>query len=123
MHLRISKKQRGDRFYQYAQLVESFRRPDGVPSHRVIANLGKLEDSEIENLRTALRASREGKALIVSVPLRTPEIERKKLLAAEPDEAFDPKFLAKTFVVTTDKVTGPAWVGIADKDDFKPGDG
>ena len=67
-------------------------------------------------------AFRHGKALIVSVPDQTPEIERQKLRAAKPDEAFEPKFLAKTFVISTDKVSGPAWVGIADKGDFTPGD-
>ena len=65
---------------------------------------------------------RHGNGLLVSVPEQTPEIERKKLRDARPDEAFDPKFISKTFVVSTEKVSGPAWVGFADKADFKPGD-
>ena len=56
---------------------------------------------------------------IVSVPATTPDIERSKLRAAKPAEAFHAEFLARTFVISTDKVTGPAWVGFADKG-FKP---
>lgn len=56
---------------------------------------------------------------IVSVPATTPEIERSKLRAAKPAEAFNAAFLARTFVISSDKVTGPAWVGFADKG-FKP---
>ena len=63
---------------------------------------------------------RHGDACIVSVPRSTPEIERSKLRAATPDQVFDPKFLARTFVINTDKVSGPAWVGVADQGDFKP---
>ena len=62
---------------------------------------------------------RHGDACIVSVPDSTPEIERSKLRAAGPAEAFDPKFLAKVFVISADKVSGPAWLGIADRAEFK----
>jgi ribosomal protein S18 acetylase RimI-like enzyme len=62
---------------------------------------------------------RHADACIVSVPDTTPEIERSKLRAAEPAQAFDPKFLARVFVVSTDKVAGPAWLGVADRGDFK----
>jgi len=50
---------------RYAQLVQSYRREDGVPAQRVIANLGQLSDQEIDNLRTALAASRQGKAVLL----------------------------------------------------------
>ncbi len=56
---------------------------------------------------------------IVSVPDSVPEIERSKLRQAAPAEAFDPRFLGKVFVVSPDKVMGPAWLGIADRSDFK----
>ncbi len=59
-------------------------------------------------------------ACIVSVPATTPEIERSKLRAATPVDAFNAAFLAKTFVISGDKVTGPAWVGFADKGGVKP---
>lgn len=36
-----------------------------MPMHRVIANLGSLSDLEIENLRKAVEASREGKAVVI----------------------------------------------------------
>lgn len=59
-------------------------------------------------------------ACIVSVPATTPDIERSKLRAAKPAEAFNAAFLARTFVISSDHVTGPAWVGFADKGGFKP---
>jgi GNAT superfamily N-acetyltransferase len=62
---------------------------------------------------------RHGGGCVVSVPQATPEIERSKLRAARPAEAFDPKFLAKVFVISTEKVVGPAWLGLADRGDFK----
>jgi len=65
-------------------------------------------------------AFRHGNALIVSVPESSPEIERSKLRAAKPAQAFDAQFLAKVFVITSDKITGPAWVGVADRSSFKP---
>jgi hypothetical protein len=57
MHLRLVRTKSGGKERRYAQLVESFRRADGVPAHRVIASLGALSDLEIANLRTALEAS------------------------------------------------------------------
>jgi GNAT superfamily N-acetyltransferase len=63
---------------------------------------------------------RHADACIVSVPEQTPEVERAKLRAATPAEAFDPKFLSKAFVVWSDNVIGPAWLGIADRGSFRP---
>lgn len=57
MHVRVSRVSRHGRTYEYAQLVESFRRPDGMPAHRVIANLGDAGSLEVDNLRTALAAT------------------------------------------------------------------
>ena len=65
MHLRKSTKRRGDKLYVYHQLVESFRRPDGVPSHRVLASLGHLSPIEEINVKRALQASREGVEVIL----------------------------------------------------------
>ena len=64
-------------------------------------------------------AFRRKDACIVSVPATTPDIERSKLRAAKPADAFNAAFLAKSFVISSDKVTGPAWVGFADRG-FKP---
>lgn len=65
-------------------------------------------------------AFRHADGLIVSVPSSVPEVERAKLREATPAEAFDPRFLGKVFVVSIDKVTGPGWLGVADRQDFKP---
>ena len=75
MHLRLSTVRRGDKVYRYAQLVESYRRDDGRPTHRILASLGALDDEAIANLRAALEANRSGDALVVptkhvSVPAR-----------------------------------------------------
>ena len=64
-------------------------------------------------------AYRHGDACIVSVPSSTPEIERRKLREATPEQAFDPKFLARVFVINADNVSDPAWVGVADRGDFR----
>jgi hypothetical protein len=65
-------------------------------------------------------AFRHGDACILSVPESTPEIERSKLRAAKPAQVFDAQFLARVFVINSDKVTGPAWVGVADRSSFMP---
>ncbi len=63
---------------------------------------------------------RHGGGCVVSVPDTVPEIERSKLRQGSPAEVFDPRFLARVFVVSTDSVTGPAWIGIADRSDYRP---
>lgn len=70
MQIRVSRVTRGERRYEYAQLVESFRREDGSPSHRVIAHLGALSASEIANLKVAIAANREGKRVVLARPAR-----------------------------------------------------
>jgi len=65
MHLRLVRAQSGGQLHRYAQLVESFRRDDGMPSHRIIASLGELDDRQVENLRLALAASRAGRQLVL----------------------------------------------------------
>jgi len=63
---------------------------------------------------------RHGGACLVSVPGTVPEIERGKLRQGAPAEVFTPEFLARVFVVSTDRVSGPAWIGIADRSDYRP---
>ena len=66
MHVRISRVRRGSNTHEYSQLVESYRREsDGMPVHRVIANLGKLSPVEVGNLKRALEASRKGKSVVI----------------------------------------------------------
>jgi hypothetical protein len=57
MHVRVVRVSRQGITREYAQLVESFRRPDGMPAHRVIASLGDPSSLEVQNLRLALSAS------------------------------------------------------------------
>jgi hypothetical protein len=67
MHIRISRVRRNGKTYEYAQLVESYRREsDGLPVHRVIATFGNAADLEVRNLREALAASRKGKRVFVA---------------------------------------------------------
>jgi hypothetical protein len=73
MHIRVSRHRRNGKSYDYAQLVESYRRPsDGTPAHRVIASLGPPDSVEVENFRAALEASRVGKRVAVVRQARTP---------------------------------------------------
>lgn len=71
MQLCVKTTTRNGNTYRYAQLVESYRRPDGVPSHRVVAHLGTLSAEQIENLRSALAANRHG-ARVAVVRQQTP---------------------------------------------------
>lgn len=66
MWVRISKVKRKGKVYEYAQLVESFRRKkDGAPSTKVLASLGRLDRQTIENLRTAMAAAKNNKAVVI----------------------------------------------------------
>jgi hypothetical protein len=65
VHLRQVRTRSGGKEHRYAQLVQSYRRPDGVPAHRVVANLGELTEREVENIKLALQASRAGKTLVL----------------------------------------------------------
>jgi hypothetical protein len=66
MHVRVVRVGRKSAVREYAQLVESFRRPDGMPAHRVIANLGDPASVEVENLRLALGAARQQRRVTIA---------------------------------------------------------
>jgi len=69
MQLRVTRTKRHGQTFEYAQLVESYRRKsDGMPTHRIIASLGALPPLEIENLRAAIQAGREGKKVALARP-------------------------------------------------------
>jgi len=65
MFIRTSRVSRNGKTYEYRQLVESFRRPDGIPSHRVVASLHDWPPDLVRNLELALAAVREGTTLVV----------------------------------------------------------
>lgn len=65
MHLKTTRVRNNGKVYQYAQLVESYRREDGMPTQRVIASLGPRSELEIANLKRALEASRSGRAVVL----------------------------------------------------------
>jgi transposase len=74
MHVRVSRVRRNGKRYEYAQLVESYRRDDGMPAHRVVANLGSLTPDQVDNLKAALSASRRGERVAVAAqPSRAPK--------------------------------------------------
>lgn len=67
MHLRTSRVTRNGKTYEYHQLVQSFRREsDGMPATRVVASLGQLAPVELDNLKLAIAASRDGKRLALA---------------------------------------------------------
>lgn len=61
MHIRIHRSKTRHGFREYAQLVHSYRRPDGMPAHRVLATLGPPDSLVVQNMRQALAAARAGK--------------------------------------------------------------
>lgn len=66
MHIRRSTVTRKGKRYAYTQLVESFRREDGMPAHRVLHSFGPLSDLEHENLKLTFQASANGKAVVLA---------------------------------------------------------
>jgi transposase len=64
MHLRRVSSIAKGKTYQYAQLVESYRREDGKPAVRVVKHLGKLSDDVFEAFRAALDVGRSGDAFV-----------------------------------------------------------
>lgn len=74
MQLRVSRKTANGKTYEYAQLVESYRREsDGLPMHRVVANLGRLSSLEIQNWRLTLAAGRQGRRVSLARAARHPD--------------------------------------------------
>lgn len=65
MHLQLTKVRSGRSTKRYARLVQSYRRDDGMPAQKVLANLGELSDQEIQNFRLALEASRGAKSVML----------------------------------------------------------
>ena len=64
MFIRTTRTRRGDKVYSYPQLVESYRKPNGKPAHKVVASLKDWSPEAIEGLKVALAAAREGKAVV-----------------------------------------------------------
>lgn len=65
MHLRISTKTTAGKTYRYAQVVESYRRDDGVSTKRIVAHLGALPQPLIDSLRLAFKAASTGDTLVL----------------------------------------------------------
>lgn len=64
MFIRTKTVETDGKTYQYAQLVESYRNEQGQPRQRLIASLGRLSEIEIENLKVALKAGKEGESVV-----------------------------------------------------------
>lgn len=64
MHIRVVRTKSGGKVREYPQLVESYRREDGMPAHRVVASLKDLTPLQVDNLRAALRAGRDGRRVV-----------------------------------------------------------
>lgn len=64
MFVRTTRIKRGDKVYEYPQLVESYRQDNGTPTHRVIASLKDWAPEAVENLRQVLASSRSSTRLV-----------------------------------------------------------
>ncbi len=51
MHLRVSTKRQNGKTYRYVQLVQSYRDSNGMPTQRVLGNLGNLPAQTVDNLK------------------------------------------------------------------------
>lgn len=65
MFIRMTTSRRGSKTYRYPQLVESYRKPNGTPTHRVLCSLKGLSDVAVDNLRAAFEAGRKGQAVVL----------------------------------------------------------
>jgi len=65
MHLVRTKVRSGKSFKHYVRLVQTYRRQDGMPAQKVLANLGEMSDQAFENYKLALAASRQGKSVVL----------------------------------------------------------
>lgn len=72
MFVRTVRVRKGTKVYEYPQLVESYRRPDGKPAHRVVASLKGLTAEQLENLKLALKAGRSGEPVVLAEPAALP---------------------------------------------------
>jgi transposase len=67
MFVRHSTVKRNKKTYQYAQIVESYRRPDnGRPAHRVLASVPDPDGRVADNLRAAFQAAKQGQRVVVA---------------------------------------------------------
>lgn len=65
MFIRTTRVKRGDKVYEYPQLVESYRRKeDGRPAHKVLYNLKDMAPEVVEALKVALAAGRSGDVVV-----------------------------------------------------------
>jgi len=65
-------------------------------------------------------AFRRGPSCVVSIPEMLPRRLVDEIAARPPAGAADRDFLAGVFGNDVDTVTGPAWLGVADRGDFHP---
>jgi len=65
-------------------------------------------------------AFRRGPSCVVSIPEALPQRVVEEIARRSPDEVLDRDFLAGVFGNDVDTVTGPAWLGVADGDGYRP---
>jgi len=66
MHVITNRKRRGNKTYTYTQIVRSYRNAQGISTHKVLASFPELSQLKVDNLRAALKASGQGKAVILA---------------------------------------------------------
>ena len=65
MYIRRTTVRSGGKTYQYVRLQKTYRRKDGKPSQKVLANLGELPERDIRILEKALKAIRLQKDILL----------------------------------------------------------
>jgi len=68
MFVRNNTVKRNGKTYHYPELVESYRKDNGVPAHIKLCSLNGLSEIAVDNLKKALDAGKQGKAVIIAEP-------------------------------------------------------
>lgn len=69
MHFRVSTRRKGGKVYHYGQIVQSYRREDGMPAHRVILSLGRVTLAEAEVMKRLVKALVHKEPLVLAAEL------------------------------------------------------
>ena len=64
MNVQINRVRRGEKVYEYCRLVKAYRRKDGKPALKVLANLGEQSPRMVANLKEAIKAGKQDRPVI-----------------------------------------------------------
>jgi hypothetical protein len=66
MHVRVNVVKSGKNVYRYAQVVQNYRNKRGQTVAKVLASFANMPEVFVENLKAAVAASRDNKAVVLA---------------------------------------------------------